>query len=264
MKKIWILIRKEWSEVFKNRLVLFSTSFLPLVFAAIPLGMLYALRSSGDTMDTVTASDMPPSFVSMCDGLSGMECMEYYIVTQFILLFMMIPMIIPMTFAAYSIVGEKTTRTLEPLLATPISTLQLLAGKALAAVIPGIGATWASFLIYGTGALIMSVSPAVMGKFTEPLWLMAILVVGPLLAVASVSLALMVSSRVTDPRIAEQISAVFIIPLVALFVGQSSGLIMLNESIILWMAGGLFVLDIMLLAFATHFFQRENILTRWK
>ena len=52
MKKIWILIRKEWSEVFKNRLVLFTTAFLPLVFAAIPLGMLVALRSSGDNSAT--------------------------------------------------------------------------------------------------------------------------------------------------------------------------------------------------------------------
>ena len=44
--------------------------------------------------------------------------------------------------------GEKTTRTLEPVLATPISVLELLLGKALAAVIPAVGATWISFLIF--------------------------------------------------------------------------------------------------------------------
>ena len=52
-------------------------------------------------------------------------------------MFMLIPLFIPVNIAAYSIVGEKTTHSLEPLLATPISTGELLAGKNLASVIPG-------------------------------------------------------------------------------------------------------------------------------
>jgi len=74
----------------------------------------------------------------------------------------------------------------------------------------------------------------------------------------------MISSRVTDPRVAEQISAIFVLPLIGLFVGQSTGLIFVNEQIILWMAIGLLVLDLGLFAFATQLFQRETILTRWK
>ena len=93
---------------------------------------------------------------------------------------------------------------------------------------------------------------------------MAIIVVGPLLAIFGVSLAVMISSRATDPRIAEQVSAVFVLPIVGLFVAQSLGLIFINEQIILWMAVVLFVVDIGMLAFATQLFQRETILTRWK
>jgi hypothetical protein len=47
-------------------------------------------------------------------------------------------------------------------------------------------------------------------------------------------------------------------------VGQSTGLIFLNEQIILWMAVGLLVLDGVLMFFATQLFQRETVLTRWK
>jgi len=94
--------------------------------------------------------------------------------------------------------------------------------------------------------------------------LTAIVVVGPLLAIAGVSIAVMISSRVNDPRVAEQISAVFVLPLVGLFVGQSTGLFFINEQIILWMAIGLLILDVGLFAFATQLFQRETILTRWK
>ncbi len=55
-----------------------------------------------------------------------------------------------------------------------------------------------------------------------------------------------------------------ILPLLLLFFGQISGLFLLNASLILWMAGGLVIIDAGLLAFAMQLFQRESILTRWK
>ncbi len=262
MRKIWVLMRKEWAEVFKNRFVLFSVAFLPLLFTALPLGILYASRTEGSGAAMVT--DLPPQFAPLCEGMEGNECMQYFLVTQFLLLFMMVPMIVPITFASYSIVGEKTTRTLEPLLATPITTLELLLGKALAAIVPAMTATWLSFLIYAAGTLILVDSPLVSAKLFDALWLTAIFVVGPLLAVASVSIAVMISSRVNDPRVAEQIAALFVLPIIGLFVGQTAGLIFINQDVILWMALGLAMLDAVLLAFATQLFQRETILTRWK
>jgi ABC-2 type transport system permease protein len=265
MKKIWTLIRKEWAEVFKNRFVLFTVAFMPLLFTVLPLVILYATGTgSEDISDAVLSSDLPPQFAELCTDMNGNECMQYFIVSQFMLLFMMVPMIVPITFASYSIVGEKSTRTLEPLLATPITTFELLLGKAMAATIPAIVATWLSFGLYAIGTLVMAVSPAVTANLFNALWLTAIFVVGPLLAIAGVSIAVMISSRVSDPRVAEQISAVFVLPIIGLFIGQSAGLIFINEQIILWMAAGLLVLDIALMIFATQLFQRETILTRWK
>jgi ABC-2 type transport system permease protein len=46
MKKVWVIIRKEWAEIFRNRLVIFSVSFMPLIFTAIPLGLLYGMRGA--------------------------------------------------------------------------------------------------------------------------------------------------------------------------------------------------------------------------
>jgi ABC-2 type transport system permease protein len=265
MRKVWILVRKEWSEVFKNKLVLFTTAFLPLLFAVLPLIILYVSGNNiGEIDDLANMQDVPVEFSEMCEGLTGTGCMQYFLVSQFMLLFMIVPMIVPITFASYSIVGEKSTRTLEPLLATPIKTIELLTGKALAATIPAVVATWLAFVIYAIGAYILAVDPAVVGKILDGLWLTAIIIVGPLLAIFGVSLAVMISSRATDPRIAEQVSAVFVLPIVGLFVAQSLGLIFINEQIILWMAVILFVVDVGMLAFATQLFQRETILTRWK
>lgn len=265
MRKIWILVRKEWAEVFKNRFVLFTTAFLPLLFAVLPLVIMYATGNyASDINDLASTSDVPPEFMELCVGLDGSGCMQYFLVSQFMLLFMMVPMIIPVTFASYSIVGEKSTRTLEPLLATPIKTIELLTGKALAATIPAVLATWLSFLIFAIGAFILATSPGVVGKILDALWLTAIIVVGPLLAIFGVTIAVMISSRVNDPRVAEQVSALFVLPLVGLFVAQSLGLIYLNAQLILWMAVILIVLDTGMFAFATQLFQRETILTRWK
>jgi ABC-2 type transport system permease protein len=180
------------------------------------------------------------------------------------LLFMMMPLAIPVTIASYSIVGEKTTRTLEPLLATPISTLALLGGKALAAVLPAILVTWLGFCVFVAGTVIITGGGGLLAGILNVLWLIAIFVVGPLLSLAAVSVAVMVSSRANDPRVAEQLSMLVILPLLGLFFGQVTGFILINQQLIVWMAVGMAVLDVGLLALATQIFQREAILTRWK
>jgi ABC-2 type transport system permease protein len=196
--------------------------------------------------------------------MTGSECAQYFVINQFMLLFMMMPLAIPVTIASYSIVGEKTTRTLEPLLATPVSTLSLLGGKALAAVLPAVLVTWLGFGVFVVGAVIITGGGGLMLGILNVLWMIAIFVVGPLLALAAVSVAVMVSSRANDPRVAEQLSMLVILPLLALFFGQVTGLILINQRLILWMAIGLALLDVGLLALATQIFQREAILTRWK
>ena len=73
-----------------------------------------------------------------------------------------------------------------------------------------------------------------------------------------------VSSRVSDPRVAEQISAVLIMPLVAVMLGQLAGLILINAQLMLATILVLFVLDIAFVFIGSSLFQREYILTRWK
>ncbi len=263
MDRVLHIMRKEWAEVFRNRLVVFTVIFLPLMLTALPLIILGAVGST-EGFDDMLVSDLPAEFSQLCSGLNGGECSQYFLLSQFMLLFMMIPLAIPSTIASYSIVGEKTTRTLEPVLATPITTFELLLGKSIAAFLPAVLATWLGFGIFVIGTAVMSVGPAVVGRILSPLWLLAVLVVGPLLAISAVCVAVMVSSRVRDPRVAEQISVLVILPLLGLFFGQISGLILINEQLVLWIALGLAVVDAGLLAFATHLFQRESILTRWK
>jgi len=74
----------------------------------------------------------------------------------------------------------------------------------------------------------------------------------------------MVSSRVSDPRVAEQVSMVIIVPVLAGLFGQMAGLFVLNKQVISVVAVIMLALDALLVYLATRFFQRESILTRWK
>jgi ABC-2 type transport system permease protein len=262
MKKIETIIRKEWAEIFKNRLVLFTVAFLPLLLTAIPLIILFSMRGPAIS---ATASEMPEQFTALCPAdLNGAECMQVYLVSQFMLMFMILPLAIPGTIAAYSIVGEKTTRSLEPLLATPITTLELLVGKSLSAAIPGTLATYAGFLVFAAGAWIIVPNKNLLSALLDARWLIAIFLVGPLMALLSVTVSIMVSSRVNDPRVAEQLSMVVILPVLALFFGQISGLFLVNRQLIIAIGIALILIDAIMVYLAGRVFQREVILTRWK
>lgn len=263
MDKVWTIVSKEWAEVFKNRLVLISVAFLPLVFIALPvLTVIGAGGLEGAAMEEFSDGAIPGA-ERLCEGLNAAECGQIYMLNIYSLMFMILPVAIPVTIAAYSIVGEKTTRSLEPLLATPITTLELLAGKGLAAIVPAVGVTWVSYLLY-VGIMRFLVSAAAFGHLLNPLWLIAIFVVGPLLTLLAVSVAIMISSRVSDPRVAEQLSMVVIVPIILGIVGQSTGLILLNRQLVLIVAVVAVLLDAVLLYLTVQAFQRETILTRWK
>lgn len=260
--RIRTIIDKEWAEVFKNRLVLFTITLLPIIFTILPLVSLYFTQSGGSA--SAGSADMPANFSRACGIMSAQDCLQVFLINQFLLLYMIMPLMIPITIAAYGIVGEKTTRSLEPLLATPITTFELLAGKNLAASIPAIVATYACFGFFLLVLPLTGASRAVQAYILGPTWLLAILVIGPLMAVLAVNFAIIVSSRVSDPRVAEQISAVLIVPLVGIMLGQMAGLILIDVQLMLICIAALVVLDVAFLFIGSGLFQREYILTCWK
>lgn len=259
--RIRTIIDKEWAEVFKNRSVVYTLFFMPLILTILPLGILFMLRASGGSGDT---TDMPAGFMAACQGLPAFDCLQIYITNQFLLLFMLIPTSIPIAIAAYSVVGEKTTRSLEPLLATPITTTELLLAKGLAAALPAILATWLCFAIFAAALLPIGVSAAVIERILSPVWLTAILVDGPLMAVLAVIAAIIVSSRVSDPRAAEQLAMVVIVPILGVMFAQIGGLFVINAQFVWISALVLLGVDALMVRVATRLFRRETILIQWR
>jgi ABC-2 type transport system permease protein len=171
--------------------------------------------------------------------------------------------VLPTAIAAYSLVGEKIERSLEPLLATPASELEILWGKAMAALVPTVLALW-----LGAAAFVLNANQqtqSLWGRTYLPdaeFWIIVAVVV-PLAALFSVLASVVVSARVTDVRTAQQLAGLMVIPFGAVYVLAEVGVFDLTAPALLWIAAGLLVLDVALFAGARAVFDREEILTRW-
>jgi ABC-2 type transport system permease protein len=263
MKHIRTIIAKEWEDVRRNKLVFSVVVGVPLLMLAIPVIMLAVMSRvpvSQKDFEEMGRMLQNPVFA----GLGPAEAMQSVLATNFIVLFLIMPLMVPVTISAYSIVGEKVAHSLEPLLATPVTTLQLLLGKGIAAALPGVGMAWFSYGIFLVFARFLSVSDRVFNIFVNPMWLVAMLVLAPLLTLMAVSVGVIVSSRTSDPRAAEQLGSLVILPLMVLYIGPFTGFIMLN-SVTFWIASAIVALaDVGLVYLGVALFQRETILTRWK
>ncbi len=264
MNKIITLVQKEWADVFRHRYVLFMVLFMPVLLTVIPVIVL-GLGASPDII-TGMPDQVPPAVLERppYNTLTTEEAMQAFIGQQFNLFFLIVPLAIPMTIATYSIVGEKRERSLEPLLATPISTAQLLAAKSIAAAAPGAIGVWLSAAIYAVALQFIVPSATVREILLSAPFLVSVLIIAPLLTVLATTVGLSISSRVNDPRVAEQLGMVVIVPVLALIFGQIAGVVIFDVTVSLIFAAILAVVDVGLLALAVRLFSRETILTRWK
>ena len=81
-------------------------------------------RQLGDDADLLRVSAIVGH-----EELSANGRVQLFMFQQFLMVFLLMPITGAMALAAHAIVGEKMARTLEPLLASPITTTELLVGK---------------------------------------------------------------------------------------------------------------------------------------
>jgi len=238
MTRLRVLLLKEWRESMRNKMVLFGVVFLPLVMVGMSIFML----TTGETQEDPTA--------------------QVVLFNTSLLYFMVLPAVIPLAIAVYSIVGEKEQTTLEPLLATPITDLELFLGKALASVLPAVVINWFAFGLFLAATRILT-GEFLVQTITAP-WLASIFGLSPLLAVFSVGVTMIVSSRASDARAAYQFSSLAILPGLIPLIIYSSIKTLVDLRLVILEGGVLIVAGAIVLWIAIRLFKREQILTRWK
>ncbi len=258
--KVRTIIDKEWEEIVRNRSVFWSLVLLPLILTVVFVGVFFFMHLEFLRTGTLNMNGSVPAYLQ---GYAPVDAVMIMMLNQFMIYFLMAPLALPIYIAAYSIIGEKQNRSLEPLLATPIKTWELLLGKSIAAVVPPVLAGWVAYALFAAGIHSL-VSDVVWRVAVEPLWLLSIGILGPLFGMLSVFVGIIASSRMNDPRAAQQWTALFLVPLIGIGMGMMFGVIVLNPLTFALGILGVGLLDATTLYIAVRLFQRETILTRWK
>lgn len=263
-RRVTAVIENEWRQLLKSKVVIFTTLVPPVLLVLIALAVLFLSTWIEADVSRISreASSMLPGGGSL--GLVGTDAIRATLLSPFIVLFQMIPLVVPITIASYSIIGEKQSRSLEALLSTPIRTWELLLGKALAAALPGILVTWYSFAVFAITARFLVSDGLFLRLIIGPTWMLTIVVLTPLFCLLAVGLGIIISSRVRDPQSAQQLGSLVILPLIGMLVAQVTGTVNVDVVLVLTSAFGIGLLDAGLLALAVRLFQRETILTSWR
>ncbi len=186
------------------------------------------------------------------------------LINLLMLMFMVLPAVLPTIIASYTLVGEKVNKSLEPLLATPTTDLELLGGKSLSIFLPTMLAAWLSFVPFVI--LVDLITGPVLGYFILPntMWIIAIFIMSPLIALLSILANVIVSSRVSDVRSAQQLGSLVVLPVILFFVLILTQSSTTSVSLMVMFSVLMVAVDAVVLFLALRVFRREEILIRWK
>jgi ABC-type transport system involved in multi-copper enzyme maturation permease subunit len=230
-RRIGAIVRKELREYRRNRNVIVTMAVIPVLFAIQPLVAVLGLASSA------------------------------VLANEHVLVYLLgIPVLVPIFVAAYSIAGERQQGTLEPVLTTPITRAELLLAKALAAMVPSLVV---SYLVFAAFVAVVAVfaQPGVPAAVLRTSDVLAQILFTPLLAGWSIWVAMAISTRSTDVRVAQQISLLASVPTVIVVVLIALNVIGATLPVAVAGAALLVVLNVVGWRIAARLFQRERLIT---
>lgn len=235
--RIRAVIRKEFRDYRRNRAILSTMLWAPALLLATSAVILLMLPD-----------DLP-------------EAPARIIAPFFLVAFMYLKVGMPITIAAHSIIGERDQRSLEPLLASPISDRELLWGKALAAGLPAIVTICGA---YGIFLLLVYIGapPAIAELIASAALVAAVMAVTPVIVAYAVVAAMLISARSSDARAAQQSAIRSTLPVIGLATLFAYGVI---DSTPLWAVAGaglVAAVDLLGWHLLVRLFNRERLLTR--
>jgi len=262
------IIKKEWEDTLSNLNTLLLITLAPLLIIGQGLLVIYlVVRFAGEgvLMSPMfqTAMEKLEAILPSIAELPPIDKLQVLLFSQLHVYLLLIPVMIAITFATFSIIEEKQSRSLEPLLATPVRTDELFIGKALAGSIPALVMTWlcAGLSLIGIACL---GTAHILGAVVTPSCFISVFLLVPAVTVLSFLLGTIISSRVNDPRNAQNISLLIILPVLALIAVQVIGVLLLTPLLFFIIAVIVGVVDLIVLRIGVRLFQRESIIIQWR
>lgn len=219
-RRVRAMMRKELRDLTRNRFILLTMSVAPVIFVVMPMIQIFAIHPANPSKDLTARV-----------GLS-------------LLYMLIIPALIPSTLAAYAIVGEREQGTLESLLITPIRSVEILVGKALAVVVPTLVIAYGVFATF-FGAVALFADPVVAAAVFAGSHVLVPVLFTPLLAGWSILAGVAVSTRASDVRVAQQLSTFASFPPLILAALMTFGVLAPSTRLAVVLAAVLLAIDVL-------------------
>lgn len=251
-KRISNVLRKEWAIMMSSAGNLFFLFGIPLLLVGQAIFLAWIIPAF-----------VSPAAVGLPAEAGSSDALRMLILGQFHFFVLLIPAMVANVIATLTIVEEKLARTLEPLLATPVRTWELLSGKILSGALPALAIAWASVGAFvglcfalGWGDLLL--------RTVDASWWLSIFLLTPAIALLSFILGVIGSSRAADVKSAQNLAVVVVLPIFALIGVQVTGVVRFTPVLTLLVSAGLAAVDAWLVWLAVRLFARESIVIRWR
>ena len=235
--RIRAVVLKEFREYRRNRFIIYTMATTSVLFVIVPIVTVFR-RFPASVPASVVQSQA----------------------TGTLILLLIIPIVIPATIAAYSVIGEREQGTLEPVLTTPIRREELLLGKAVAAVVPSVAVAYTVFAVFLV-AVRIGASPAVVNTVWQASWILADVLFAPLLATWSVWVGTAISARSTDVRVAQQLGTLASLPALGITSLMTFQVLQPTVTVAVIIALALLLIDVAAWRIVSAMFDRERLIT---
>lgn len=264
-----LFCRKELRDIRSNRRVWPGYLILPGVGILLPLLIIFLIPVMLDPLQQ--ASDPGIQMLvetvrrdsSIGDGTMA-ERLARLILRDLGLWYLFMPVVLASGPAAMAIIREKEQRTLEPILATPLTDGALVLSKLIGALGPAMLWTWVSAIAgYGITAAVTAIRLGVVIGPT-PGNLVGLVLLAPALAAAASLAAIAASAKFTDSQSANFFTGVVIVPITLVLLALVGRPAMV--SVWLGLAGSVVVALICfgLYGRAVRRLRRDELLTNWR
>lgn len=267
-RAILAIVHKDLKVAVQNKGVVLPIIILPLIlFIVFPWVMAYApsIAASTGTSSNIDQmlERMPSGLLQELSGYTHEQQMVVFTLVYMLApMFLIMPIMVSSVLAADSFAGEKERKTLEALLYTPTTDRELFTAKLLGAWLTAIAVALLSFVVYASMA--NAAGWHSIGHLFFPTWMWIALVFWVTPPVAGLGLVVMVffSVRAQGFQDAYQTGGLVVLPVVALMIGQISGVMYFSLGVVLFVGLVIWLIDLVLLWFASKSFRRGELMTR--
>lgn len=259
------IIRKDLKVVIQNKGVSIPLFVGPILMLAGLAGFAALAPMFGNMFGTEGLDSLIKRLPGLQSALAGYEGIQKFIVLLLVYLdanfYLLLPLIVSTSIAADSFTGEKERKTLEALLYTPTTDMELLFGKLLSAWLPAVGVAWGGFILYSVMANLAAWP--VMGRifFPTTMWVILAVWVAPAAAGLGLGVMVLISSRARTFQAANQLGGMVALLVVGLLILQVFVGMVLSTWLVALLGLLFWIFDAVFLWFGKRSFYRSRLAT---